>query len=63
MTSSGAETSALTGVITRLFEAQNQLIAAQVEAATLPPLAKFEGLGTTMRMDLNIGSKSKGEDS
>ena len=30
-------------MITRLFEAQTQLFAAQVHAAALPPLANFEG--------------------
>ena len=48
VTSGGAETavtSAITGteMITRLFEAQTQLFAAQVQAATLPPLTNFEG--------------------
>ena len=48
VTSGGADTtvtSAMTGpeMITRLFEAQTQLFAAQVHAATLPPLANFKG--------------------
>ena len=48
VTSGGAETtvtSAITGtdMITHLFEAQTQLFAAQVQAATLPPLTNFEG--------------------
>ena len=48
VTSGGADTtvtSAITGteMITRLFEAQTQLFAAQVHAATLPPLTNFEG--------------------
>ena len=48
VTSGGAETtvtSAIAGseMITRLFEAQTQLFAAQVHAATLPPLTNFEG--------------------
>ena len=32
-----------TGMIVKLFEAQSQLIAAQVQAATLPSLVKFDG--------------------
>ena len=38
-------TSSATGtdIIVKLFESQSQLIAAQVQAATLPPLASFDG--------------------
>ena len=48
MTSGGAETSVTsvisgTEMITRMFEAQTQLFAAQVQAATLPLVSYVEG--------------------
>lgn len=44
-------------MIVKLFETQSQLIAAQVQAVTLPPLTSFDGQSDgDMSWNLNDGS-------